>query len=146
MGGGEGDGGGGGRRVGGGRRGGGRGEGEGEGPGKRREGVGLGALGEGRGWGKGKGLSFFCFGGRGGGRVQGGGGEKHLFLKLREVWEESFSVPSPFFLLRRVFAGGRGVGGGLGEVINGTLGFEGEGGEEGKGWVGRWKGFWEGRV
>ena len=24
------------------------------------------------------------------------------------------------------------------------LGFEGEGGEEGEGWVGRWKGFWEG--
>ena len=59
------------------------------------------------------------------------GGERHLFLKLWEVWEEGFSVPSPFFL-----AGGRGFGGGLGEVIEGGLGFVEEGGEEGEGWVG----------
>ena len=44
-----------------------------------------------------------------------------------------------------VFAGGWGVGGGLDEVMDGRLGFEGERGEEGEGLVGRWKGFWEGR-
>ena len=37
-----------------------------------------------------------------------------------------------------------GGGKGLGEVINGMLGFEGEGGEEEEGWVGRREGFWEG--
>ena len=32
--------------------------------------------------------------------------------------------------------GGRGFGGGLGEVMDGGLGLVGEGGEEGEGWVG----------
>ena len=48
--------------------------------------VGSGALGEGIGWGKGKGLNL----------LQGGG--EASFLEV-EVWEESFSVPSPFILL-----------------------------------------------
>ena len=71
-----------------GRAGGGRGRGDGE------EEVGR----QGKEEGGGGSLSFALW--RGGkGEGSGGGGERHLFLKLREVWEESFSVPSPFFLL-----------------------------------------------
>ena len=40
-------------------------------------------------------------------------------------------------------AGRGGFGGGLGEIMKGGLGFVGEGGEEGEGWIGRWKGWWE---
>ena len=84
------------------------GGGRGGGAGKEGREVGSGALRGGRGWGRGKGLSFFCLRGREGGEGSGGGGERHLFLKLREVWEEAFSVPSPFFLLRGCLRGGWG--------------------------------------
>ena len=61
----------------------------------------------GAGVGEGEGALFFLlWGGEGGGEGSGGGGERHLFLKLREVWEEGFSVPSPFFLLRGCLLGG----------------------------------------
>ena len=79
-----------------GRAGGGRGRGDGEEEGGDR--------------GRGRGLSFFCLG-EGRGEGSGGGGERDLFLKLREVWEESFSVPSPFFLLRGCLWGGGGLEG-----------------------------------
>ena len=63
--------------------------------------------------GEGEGALFLLpWGGEGGEEGSGGGGERHLFLNLREVWEEGFSVPSPFFLLRGCLRGG----GGLGEV------------------------------
>ena len=62
--------------------------------------------------GEGEGALFLLPWGEGG-RVhdcsEGGGGEGHLFLKLREVWEKAFSVPSPFFLLHGCLQGG-GVG------------------------------------
>ena len=84
------------------------GEGGGRGgAGKGRRGVGSGALGGG----EGEGALFLLPWGEGG-REGSGGGERHLFLKLREVWEEDFSVPSPFFTLAWVFTGGGGVGGG----------------------------------
>ena len=35
-----------------------------------------------------------------------------------------------------LFAGRRGFGGGLGEIMECGLGFVGEGGEEGEGWIG----------
>ena len=93
--------------------------------------------------GEGEGALFFLpWGGEGGGEGSGGGGGRHLFLKLREVWEESFSVLS-FFSLVGLFVGG-GFRGGLGEVMEGGLGFVREGGEEGEGWVDGWKGSWEG--
>ena len=63
--------------------------------------------------GEGEGTLFLLpWGGEGGGEGSGKGGERHLFLKLREVWEEGFFVPSPFFLLQGCLWGG----GGLGEV------------------------------
>ena len=72
--------------------------------------------------GEGEGALFLLpLGGEGEGEVSGGGGERHLFLNLREVWEEGFSVPSPFFLLRGCLR----EGGGLGEV-----------------WVKSWKVVW----
>ena len=73
--------------------------------------------------GEGEGALFLLpWGGRGGrGGGFRGGGERHLFLKLREVWEEGFSVPSPFFSCG-VACGGEGV---LGEV-----------------WVKSWKVVW----
>ena len=107
-----------GRREGGGQgegeeEGGGQGGGRGREDGRGEEGDRVGRLRGGAGVGEGEGALFLLpWGGEGGGEGSGGGGERHLFLNLREVWEEGFSVPSPFFLLQGCLR----EGGGLGEV------------------------------
>ena len=51
-------------------------------------------------------LFLLLWGGEGGGEGSGGGGKRHLFLKLRGVWEEDFSVSNSFYLLRGLRGGG----------------------------------------
>ena len=63
-------------------------------------------------------------GGRGGG-FRGRGGEAS-FLEVEGVWEEGFSVPSPFFLLRGCLRGVGFLWGGAGvdELVNSVEEFE----------------------
>ena len=83
----------------------GRGEGEEGGGREGGEGGRVGRFKGGERVGEGEGALFLLPWGEGGGQGSWGGGERHLFLKLREVWEEAFSVPSPFFLLHGCLLG-----------------------------------------